>query len=104
MDGIVSTVGGAPRQPGSADGTGGDARFYWPWGIAVDRAGNLFIADSHNYTIRKGTPLVLRILATPNQIVLSWPAGATNFVLETAARPGSGCSLGIADERLGGFG
>jgi NHL repeat len=84
QDWVVSTVGGAPLQPGSAGGTGADARFNLPWGIAVDGAGNLFIADSHNYTIRKGTPLVLRILATPNQIVLSWPAGATNFVLETA--------------------
>ncbi len=89
-DWTVTTVGGAPLQPGSADGTGGDARFNKPWGIAVDGQGNLFIADYGNHTIRKGTlitalPPSLGIQATPSQVVLSWPASATNYVLETTA-------------------
>src|SRR5438105_831978 len=41
---------------GSADGTGNDARFYQPAGAAVDTAGNIFVADSENHTIRKVTP------------------------------------------------
>jgi DNA-binding beta-propeller fold protein YncE len=42
--------------PGSADGTGAAARLNFPCGVAVDGAGNLFVADSFNDTIRKVTP------------------------------------------------
>jgi hypothetical protein len=86
---VVSTVAGVALQAGSADGTGTSARFYRPWGIVVDQAGNLFVADSFNNTIRKGTLVstpspTLQILLSANQVVLSWPVAAGNFVLETA--------------------
>jgi sugar lactone lactonase YvrE len=53
---VVSTVAGSPRQSGSTDGAGSDARFTGPQDIAIDSAGNLFVADSGNHTIRKITP------------------------------------------------
>lgn len=53
---VVSTFAGAARQLGSADGTGADARFNSPAGVAVDGAGNLFIADTNNSTLREITP------------------------------------------------
>ena len=31
------------------------ARFFFPDGVAVDSAGNVYVADSDNYTIRKIT-------------------------------------------------
>lgn len=40
---------------GSADGTGSAARFHNPSGVAVDSAGNVYVADSSNHTIRKIT-------------------------------------------------
>jgi DNA-binding beta-propeller fold protein YncE len=42
--------------PGSADGTGAAARFKFPQGVATDAAGNVYVADTDNDTIRKITP------------------------------------------------
>ncbi len=41
---------------GSTDGTGSSARFSQPRGPAVDAAGNVYVADSTNHTIRRVTP------------------------------------------------
>ncbi len=55
--GIVSTFAGAPGVSGSTDdGPGVKALFNGPAGVAIDRNGNVFVADSQNYTIRKITP------------------------------------------------
>ena len=54
--GVVSTLAGLAGVSGSADGTGSSARFYQPQGVAVDSAGNVYVADTGNYTIRKITP------------------------------------------------
>ena len=52
--GEVSTLAGGRR--GFADGQGSAARFWGPSGIAVDAAGNLYVVDNNNYSIRKITP------------------------------------------------
>ena len=54
--GVVSTLAGTAGSSGSADGTGSAARFYYPYGVAVDGSGNVYVADNDNYTIRKITP------------------------------------------------
>jgi len=70
--GAVTTVAGAwywsPSQNignfGSKDETGIEALFDNPSGVAVDSAGNVYVADSHNHNIRKITPgRVVRTLA-----------------------------------------
>jgi DNA-binding beta-propeller fold protein YncE len=52
----VQTVAGQPGVRGTADGIGALALFSNPMGIAVDRAGNAYIADTGNHVIRKVSP------------------------------------------------
>lgn len=55
-DGYVTTVAGSSIGAGDADGTGTDASFDSPWSIDVDAAGNVYVADHDNNTIRRITP------------------------------------------------
>lgn len=50
--GIVSTFAGNGSS-GSTDGNGSNARFALPTGITIDANGNLYVADSGNFLIRK---------------------------------------------------
>ena len=64
---VVTTIAGLVDVHGSADGTNSQARFYRPLGLAADADGNLYVADSGNFTIRKltlfGTNWVVSTLA-----------------------------------------
>lgn len=53
-DGTVTTLAGGTR--GWADGVGAEARFDAPSALAMDRAGNLIVADTGNHAIRRITP------------------------------------------------
>jgi sugar lactone lactonase YvrE len=55
-NGTVTTLAGTAGVPGSADGTGAAARFNSPQGVTIDAAGNLYVADTANATVRKITP------------------------------------------------
>lgn len=78
--GAVTTLAGTARATGGGDGSGGAARFNYPAGIAADSAGNLFVADTFNHTIRK------IVVAT----------GAVTTLAGTAAMGGSGDGLGAS--------
>jgi len=54
--GQVSTLAGSPQVAGSADGSGAAASFDGPAGVGVDIAGNVYVADSNNDTIRMVSP------------------------------------------------
>ena len=78
--GLVSTVAGSPGHPGNADGSGSAAQFNYPYDIAIDTAGNLYVADSGNNQVRKITPagLVSTIAgptAPPGDAPLKSPTG-----------------------------
>jgi len=53
--GVVTTLAGGSGQAGSADGTGTNARFVYPFAIAVDAAGNVYVTDIGNHNVRKIT-------------------------------------------------
>jgi sugar lactone lactonase YvrE len=54
--GVVSTLAGVAGQGGSTDGPGSTALFGLPVAAAVDAAGNVYVADEANATIRKVDP------------------------------------------------
>lgn len=67
--GAVTTLAGSAGKMGSADGIGAAARFSYPSGVAADGAGNLYVVDSGNSTIRKV------VLATGAVTTLAGSAG-----------------------------
>src|SRR5690349_4557206 len=52
----VTVLAGAPSGAGSLDGTGPAARFSYPYGVAADASGNVYVGDQLSSTIRKITP------------------------------------------------
>jgi len=90
---VAATIGGLAWKPGDQDGTGSDARFNLPGGIAVDDQDHLYIADTGNDTIRFGdgnvvvvTPppsVFLNVSQSGSQLILSWPASASGYQLES---------------------
>ena len=54
--GVVTTFAGTAGVVGAADGNGAVASFRAPSGLTIDTAGNLYVADSGNHTIRRITP------------------------------------------------
>jgi sugar lactone lactonase YvrE len=55
-DGMVITLAGRAASPGNDDGPGEVARFCFPADVAVDDAGDVYVADSGNRRLRKVTP------------------------------------------------
>lgn len=53
--GLLTTLAGRPGTSGNANGTGTTARFNLPSAAAVDRDGNVYVADTLNHSIRKVT-------------------------------------------------
>jgi len=92
--GAVTTYAGAPSQFGSADGPAANARFFLPYGVAIDGDGNLYVADSGNHTIRK-------ITATGVVSTLAGSAMQSGFVDGTGSAARFNSPWGIAVDRSG---
>lgn len=84
---VVTAVAGLAGVSGSSDGTGTNALFSSPSGIATGGTGALYVADTGNDAIRVGQPSApsLQIAFQANQVLLSWPASAGASGLETSS-------------------
>ncbi len=80
--GMVTTLAGKAGSPGHADGIGTAATFDQPRALALDGAGNLYVTDLYNYTIRK------IVVATGTVTTLAGTVGVFGSVdgVGTAAR------------------
>jgi streptogramin lyase len=69
----VKLLAGSPGFPGWKDAKGDNAHFRNPWSVAVDKSGNVFVADMDNSVIRQITP-------EGRVTTLAGKAGAPGFI------------------------
>jgi hypothetical protein len=99
-EGVVTTLAGTAGMSGTADGTGPAARFDFPFSVAVDSAGNVYVADAFMDTIRKVTAdgVVTTLAGTPNMMGSADGTGAAaRFRLPAAVAVDSTDTLYVAD-------
>lgn len=90
----ITTLAGPPAERGAADGTGGAAGFFNPGGVATDSAGNVYVADTYNQTIRK-------ISAAGAVTTLAGLAGKPGFGDGTGSAAGFSYPAGVATDSSG---
>jgi sugar lactone lactonase YvrE len=78
--GAVTTIAGTAGVTGGMDGTGPAAQFNLPYDVVADNAGNLYVTDTYNSTIR--------------MLVLS--TGAVTTIAGTASKQGTSDGMGAA--------
>jgi hypothetical protein len=93
--GVVTTFAGSAVTAGSDDGTGTTARLNYPHGVASDGAGNLFVTDSGNDTIRK------IVIATGKVTTLAGTAGAAGGSDGTGATARFNFPQGVTSDGAG---
>lgn len=92
--GVVTTVAGSSGQAGSLDGAGSNARFVYPYAIATDGSGNLYVTDIGDHTVRK-------ITAGGNVTTLAGRAGVAGSLDGTGPAASFSAPQGIAVDVAG---
>ena len=100
-NGVITTVAGSGTKGYSGDnGPATNAQLYSPLGVAVDSAGNLYIADAGNYCVRKVSNGVITTVAGNGRYGYSGdngPATSAQFAAPDAVAVDPDGNLYIAD-------
>lgn len=97
----LSILAGDATAEGTMDGTGTAARFKTPHGIAIDASGNLYVADTGNFVIRKITPegVVTTVAgAAGTTAFVDGNAGSARFTNPVAVAVNAGGTVYVADQ------
>jgi len=87
MAGVVTTVAGTAGQAGTADGVAAAARFREPFGIASDVAGNIYVADTRNHTLRRTGYSAAPVISTQPARAVASPGASVSFTVEASGAP-----------------
>ncbi|WPV02287.1 MBG domain-containing protein [Mucilaginibacter sp. cycad4] len=98
-NGTVTTLAGTGK-PGHDNGTGQLASFNLPYGLTVDKAENVYVADSYNNLIRKITPagVVSTVAGILNGGNINGPGATAAFRVPYGITIDSEGNLFIADK------
>jgi streptogramin lyase len=103
-NGAVTTLAGLSGTSGTANGTGSEARFNQPYGLAVDSDGNVYVADRGNNAIRRVTSagVVTTYAGLPGSTDLAvdgtaGPGGTARFSAPESVALDAGGNLFVAD-------
>jgi uncharacterized protein (TIGR03437 family) len=108
--GVISTVAGN-GQPGYGgdQGPATRAQLQYPSGVAVDKAGNIYIADSNNQAVRKvsaSTGLITTIADLTEPLGVAVDSAGNVFVVDGARvavlipSSGSGCAYAVTSSSI----
>jgi len=96
--GVVSTLAGTGKQ-GSDNGAALSASFDLPSGVAVDKSGNVYVADLANNMIRKISPagVVSTLAGTGDTGSINGPAATATFFQPTGVAVDNSGNVYVAD-------
>jgi uncharacterized protein (TIGR03437 family) len=107
LNGMISTIAGTGAAGFSGDGgLAASAQLNFPWGVAVDRTGDVYIADRINNRIREILTAPPSINVSATEVTVSAPSAgvpAQSNITVSGSIPGIGYSLAFPPQSGGNW-